>query len=136
MGINLTVTLVTEDGVINQEKSTEAFRGALLRYVAGRETEDALIQEAVTSLFDQFKGQAIPMPAVCSMTAQKLNAVPENFKILSDRVGDYVRANSQETGSEKEGNLVEHPDSLFVIAKGKGGGVSRRADRPVKTDSK
>lgn len=132
----ITITLVTEGGKVDQDKSEAAFRGALLKYVAERETEGTLIEEAVSALFDQYKGAAINMPAVCSMTAQRLNAQPENFKVLSDRVAEYVRANSQETGNEKEGTLVEHPDSLFIIAKGKGGGVSRRADRPVKTDEK
>lgn len=136
MGIQITTNLVTEDGKIDQDKSEAAFRSNLLRYVAERETEGTLIAEGVAALFDQYKGAAINMPAVCSMTAQRLGAQPENFKVLSDRVAEYVRANSQETGSEKEGTLTEHPDSLFVIAKGKGGGVSRRADRVTKTDEK
>ena len=132
----ITISLVTEAGKVNQDKSEAAFRGALLKYIAERETEGTLIEEAVSALFDQYKGAAINMPAVASMTAQRLGAQPENFKVLSDRVAEYVRANSQETGSEKEGNLVQHPESMFIIAKGKGGGVSRRADRVTKTDEK
>ena len=72
------------------------------------------------------------MPTVGSLVAQKLNAPPEAFGTISERVLNYVRANSQTTGSEKEGNLVQHPDSLFLIGKGKGGGAAVRADRPAK----
>lgn len=134
MGIQLTTSLVLEGGKIDQDKSEAAFRGALLKYVAERETEGTLIEEAVDALFTQYKSASINMPAVCSMAAQRLGAQPENFKVLSDRVAEYIRANSQETGSEKDGNLVQHPDSKFVIAKGKGGGVYVRADRPAKSD--
>lgn len=137
MSISLTVELVTTDGHIDIEASAQAFRTAALKRQAELETEQGQIAEATSALFDQYKGQAIPMPTVGSMVAQKLNAQPENFKVLSDRVLDYVRANSQ--GEVKDG-VAERPDSLFVIGKGKNGGCYRRADRPAKapaaTDSK
>ncbi len=133
MTISLTIDLVLTDGSIDLDASTQAFRSAAVRRQAELETEQEQIAEAVSALYDRFPGQAIGMPAVASMTAQALNAQPENFKVLSDRVLDYVRSNSQETGSAKEGTLVSHPDSLFVIAKGKNGGCYRRADRPAKT---
>lgn len=133
MSISLTVDLVLTDGRIDQAASEQAFHSALVRRTAELETEQEEIAEAVAALFDRYPGQAIGMPAVASMTVQALNAQPENFKVLSDRVLDYVRANSQETGSEKTGDLASHPDSLFVIAKGKNGGCYRRADRPAKT---
>lgn len=131
MSTSLTVDLVLRDGHIDQAASEAAFRTALLRTIAEAETQAQQIGEVVSDLFDQYKGAAIGMPALASMAAQKLNAQPENFKVLSDRVLDYVRSNSQTTGSEEAGNLVEHPNSLFVIAKGKGGGCYRRADRPA-----
>ena len=137
MGIQLTVELVIgDDGSIDQDKSETAFQGALLKYRADREMEGTQIAAAVSDLFDQYKGTAVPMPAVCSMTAQKLGAQPENFKVLHDRVADYIRANSQGDAVDdgtKDGT-VQRPNSLFVIAKGKGGGVTRRADRPVKAE--
>ncbi len=130
--LSITVDLVTTDGVIDIDASAQAFRTAALRRQAELETEGAEIAQACEELFDQYRGKAIPMPTVGSMVAQKLNAQPENFKVLSDRVLDYVRANSQTTGSEEDGTLVQHPDSLFVIGKGKGGGAYRRADAPAK----
>ena len=130
MSNSLTVDLVLSGGHIDIEASTQAFRAACLKRQAELETEQEQIAEAVSALFDTYQGKSIAMPAVASMTAQKLNAQPENFKVLSDRVLDYVRANSQ--GEVKDG-VEQHPGSLFVITKGKGGGCYRRADRPAPT---
>lgn len=132
MSTSITVNLVVTDGLVDIDASEAVFRSAALKRQAELETEGAEIAQACEELFDQYRGKAIPMPTVGSMVAQKLNAQPENFKVLSDRVLDYVRANSQATGSEEDGTYAEHPDSLFVIGKGKGGGCSRRADVPAK----
>jgi hypothetical protein len=131
--LSITVELVTTDGAIDIDASAQAFRTAALKRQAELETEGSQIASAAAELFDQYRGQAIPMPTVGSMVAQKLNAQPENFKVLSDRVLDYVRQNSQ--GEVKDG-VAARPDSLFVIGKGKNGGCYRRADRPAKTESK
>ena len=131
MGISLNVDLVLgADGHIDQAASSAAFQSALVRAVAERETEEVQIAAAVAEVFDQYRGQSIQMPALGSMVAQKLNAQPENFKVLQDRALDYVRTNSQ--GETPKGGTAERPDSLFVIGKGKGGGCYRRADRPAK----
>lgn len=127
----LTVDLVLSGGSIDQAASEQAFRTALSRRIAELETEQGQIADATAELFDQYRGQAIPMPTVGSMVAQKLNAQPENHAVLSERVKAYVRANSQET-KDAAGVVTQHPDSLFLIGKGKNGGVSRRADRPAK----
>lgn len=139
MSTSITVDLTVTDGLVDIDASIATFRTAALKRQAELETEGAEIAQACSELFDQYRGKAIPMPTVGSMVAQKLNAQPENFKVLSDRVLDYVRANSQTTGSEEDGDLVQHPDSLFVIGKGKGGGCSRRADvvaKPAKGTKK
>lgn len=131
MSTSLTTDLVLSQGRIDIEASVQAFRSAAVKRQAELETEQAEIAAAVEDLFDRNPSKAIAMPTLGSMVAQALNAVPENFKVLSERALDYVRANSQTTGSEKEGTLVQHPDSLFVIGKGKNGGCYRRADRPA-----
>ena len=130
MGTSLTVQLVETDGLIDQDASHAAFTTALSKHIAEREVEQTQIASAVSDLFDQYKGSSINMPALASMTAQKLNAQPENFKVLSERVLDYVRANAQ--GETAKDGSVERPESVFVIGKGKGGGCYRRADRPAK----
>jgi hypothetical protein len=121
MSTSLTVTLVlAAGGAIDQDASRAAFNTALSKYIAEREVEQTQIAQATSETFDQYKGASINMPALASMVAQKLNAQPANFKVLSERVLQYVRDNAQ------------GEDSLFVIGKGKGGGCSRRADRPAK----
>lgn len=136
MANSLTVELVTTDGRIDQEASKDAFDSALIKRVAELETEQTQIAAHLTAIFDTYLGKPIPMPTLGSMVAQRFNAQPENFKVLSDRALEYVRANSQSTGSEEDGNLVLHPDSEYVIGKGKGGGCYRRADAPVKPAKK
>ncbi len=131
MSLSLTVELVTAGGHIDQAASEQAFRTALSRRIAELETEQDSIAAATAELFDQYRGQAIAMPTLGSLVAQKLNAQPENHAVLSERVKAYVRANSQEVKAA-DGTVTKHPDSLFVIAKGKNGGVSRRADMPAK----
>ena len=133
MSISLTTDLVLTGGKIDIDASVQAFRSAAVKRQAELETEQSEIAEAVEALFDSNRGKAIAMPVLGSMVAQALNAQPENFKVLSDRVLDYVRANSQ--GEVKDG-VAARPDSLFVIGKGKNGGCYRRADRPAKTESK
>jgi hypothetical protein len=131
MAITLETTLVqNEEGNIDQDLSVAAFRTALLKRIAERETEATSIGEAVNALFDEHLGTSINMPAVASMTCAKLNAQPENYKVLSDRILQYVRDNSQ--GETTEDGVEERPASTFVIAKGKNGGCYRRADRPAK----
>ena len=127
--ISLTVDLVQADGHIDQTASEQAFRSALVKRMAELETEQTQIADATAELFDQYRGQSIDMPTLGSLVAQKLNAVPENHAVLSERAKAYVRANSQ--GKVTNG-VEERPNSLFVIGKGKGGGCSRRADRPAK----
>lgn len=127
--ISLTVDLVLTDGHIDQDASEQAFSAALTRRMAELETEETQIAAATAELFDTYRGQPIAMPTLGSLVAQKLNAVPENHAVLSERAKQYVRANSQ--GKVTDG-VEERPNSLFVIGKGKNGGVSRRADRPAK----
>lgn len=131
MAITLLVALATfSDGTIDQDQSETNFRSALVKRKAELETEQEQIGDTVNALFDKHPGASINMPAIASMAANMLNAQPENYSVLSERVLEYVRANSQ--GKTAEDGTVERPASLFVIAKGKGGGCYRRADKPVK----
>lgn len=119
MSTSLNFTLVETDQGVDQDASLEAARSAIAKHIAEREVEQTEIASAVTALFDQYKGQSIPMPTLGSMVAHKLNAQPENHKVLAERTLAYVRANAK------------GDSSLFVIGKGKGGGAYRRADRPA-----
>lgn len=130
---NLTITLVRHtDGSIDEAGSTRAFSAALAKHVAERETEVATIAAAVNGVFDRYLGASINMPALASMALQSLNVQPENFKALELRCLEYVRENAQ--GDKAEDGTVANPSSTFVIGKGKGGGVTRRCDRPAKAE--
>lgn len=130
MSYSLTVDLVITDDHIDIDASTEAFRSAAIKRQAELETEQTQIAQAVSDLFDLHRGKPIAMPVLGSLVAQRLNALPENFKVLSDRALTYVRANSQERKAA-DGTVTKHDDSEFVIGKGKNGGCYRRADKPV-----
>ena len=119
----LTVKLVQGDnGSIDTEATTAAFQDQLAAHVANVETESSQIASKVAELFadNKNKGKYIALPTVGSLTAHMLGAVSENFQTFSERVCDYVRANSK------------GDDSLFVIRKGSGGGCGLRADVAVK----
>jgi hypothetical protein len=102
------------DGSIDHEASIGAFAGALLKYEAERETEMAVIAGAVNALFDQYKGARLNTPFLVGETLRRLNAQPENYKVLTEKVQQFVRTSP-----------------AFTIGKGKGGGVARLRDLPT-----
>jgi hypothetical protein len=118
---NITISLVTKDGSVDQEASRQAFDTALSKYIAERETEESTIAAAVSAVFDKFPGAAVNMPALASMALQHLNALPSNYSTLDEKCKQYVRDNA---GARESGKL-------FVIGKGKNGGVKRWADQPA-----
>lgn len=124
----LTVSLVSVAGRIDQAASEEAFHTALSKHIAEVEVETSGIAVEVSAFFAENLGLTMPMGAVPQMVAQRLGATHENFTVLSKRVHEYLRANSQDPKNDKSN--VE--TSLFVIGKGPGGGIYARADRAVK----
>lgn len=115
------------DGKYDLEKMLDSASNSLLVLQADKEVEEGVIRDTVSDIFDQFKGTSINTPALISMASQKMNALPANFKTIAERVGAYLRENSQ-GDADKVTKLVPRPNSLFVTAKGKGGGIRRRAD--------
>ncbi len=128
MSISLNVQLTEVGGRIDQDAARASFESGLAKLLAEREVEQTQIAQVVSDLFDRQLGQGLKMPYLGSTAANALNAQPENFSVLSERVLDYVRANSQGDGKTKPIDET----SLFVIAKGKNGGAFRRADMPKK----
>ena len=129
MNINFASYVVRfTDGSIDQDGTIEKFASDLIRYEAERETEMATIGSAVHALFDQFLGARLNTPYVTGEVLRRLNVQPENYKVLHDKVVDFIRSNSQ--GKTADDGTVENPSSVFVIGKGKGGGIARRCDLP------
>ena len=133
----LTITLVQGSSGVDQARSEAAFRTALAAYIVERETEEETIAEAVHAVFDQYKSASINMPALAGFALQRLNVQPENFKALELRIMEYVRSNADQSAkTDKDGNVLTPAESprtrTFAIGKGKGGGVKRWSDHPVK----
>ncbi len=120
MAKDLSVSIVRgDDGSVDQDATLEAFSTALGAFVQDEETQDEVIADAVRSQFDRYQGQAQTMPALISGTLSILNTQPQNHKLMSERVANYVRKNS---GDRESG-------ALFVIGKGKAGGCKRWSDQ-------
>lgn len=116
MSLSISVDVVESvDGTIDQAASLAAARVAISKLAVQHETETQSLGEAVSAVFDKFRGETIKMPALTALTCQVMNAQPENFVYLSTRVAAFVRANAGE-------------GKLYKIAKGKHGGASRWAD--------
>lgn len=131
MSTTITTTLVLlASGAVDRKASTEAFEAAVTKYETESKTEQETIAGAVSAVFDEHMSEPVKMPILAAFACQKLNAQSSNYSTLDGRVREYVRANSQETKDAK-GVVTQHPNSLFVIGKGKGGGVRRRSDIPA-----
>jgi hypothetical protein len=103
------------NGSIDHSATLAKFEGDLFSFAQEREKEESVIAEALHGIFDSHKGKRIPMPFLTSEVLRVLNVQPENFKSLTEKVQEYVRACDD-----------------FSIGKGKGGGVGRACDLPAK----
>jgi hypothetical protein len=120
--INLSTFVVRDSaGAFDLNATMDKFEDSLLAFQSELETEQATIGAAVHAVFDSHKGKPLTMPTVTNYTLNNLNVQSENFTVLFEKVKNYIRQNAGERGS-----------SVFSIAKGKGGGVSRWVDVPVK----
>ena len=117
--INLTSFIIVNDsGNIDIIATMDKFQILLYKYQTECEIEHNVISQAVHAVFDQYKGTTIRMAAIAGISVQKLNGQPENFKILTNKVKEFVKKNSGDKGSGK----------LFRILKGKNSGVIRCSD--------
>lgn len=133
--ITLTVDLQRDgEGRYDHESTLANFADALVKHEAERELEESTIRDALNGIFDQYKGAAITMPTLEGMVCRALNAQPANWKVLADRTAAFVRENSQETTDSVTKVKTHHPESLFVIQKGKNGGCLRRSDIVAKPE--
>jgi len=126
------------DGKVDFDLTIKKFGGRLVEFEAAVEKEEEAIATAVTKVFDHTlpKGMAHNMETISFMAAKELNANVGNFKILSDRIKNWIRINSDQPkklADDGETVLVEAEEPrtrMFAINKGKGGGVKRWSDFP------
>lgn len=113
MNINIAqYTVRNADGGIDHEATLSKFAGDLLRFEAERELEASTIGAAIHALFDRHLSKRLATPFVVGEALKALNAQPENYKVMMEKVQDYIRTSPE-----------------FHTGKGKGGGVARLRDR-------
>lgn len=117
--MNIENVVVRKNGVVDTRASQTAFKTELEKLIAQEKADNAVIEDAAHAVFDAQPGKAISMPALISAIVTALGATPETWTELSDKARNYLHINA------------EGDKSTFIIAKGKGGGVRRRADIPL-----
>jgi len=111
-----------EDGSFDLEASVLKFRETALRFVANTETEDTVVLDTISALFDQYKGAKLNMSFIKSQAVARMAAdhpemsSPSLFTMLSKRVEDVLHS---VTGEGK----------AYGVTKGKGGGFYRLVDQ-------
>lgn len=121
------------DGTVDEEATVFSFQDKVANHLAEVELETGAIAEAVSGVFDKYKGARMNMPYIVNSALTALNVTPGNSKALTDRVHAYIQENSDRPAVKNEkGDVVTEAEPagtrLFNTAKGKGGGVRRNAD--------
>jgi hypothetical protein len=117
--------------------NTALFKDAYETFVVENADLSEKIDIAVNAVFDQYKSTALAMPILANFAMQHLTYTPATFKVLQEKVCEYVRENADRHEKKDDDGVViqvaESPRTrAFKIAKGKGGGVVRWSDVPVK----
>jgi hypothetical protein len=112
---NLNESVVRVSGRIDVAASLEALESALEAAIVAEETATQGVSAAVLGVFADHKGAAINKPAVASLAMQKLGTSPAEYGATKLLIDAYIDQNKGEGG-------------LFKVTKGKGGGVTLRAD--------
>ena len=124
------INLITgDDGTVDVAATLEQAENDIATYKAERETEETTIQEKLDEVFNSHPNVKMNKPYVVGqvLTLMGISQAPGSYTTLLKRVNDYITANSQGK-TDKVTKLVERPDSYFVIGRGKGQGLARRAD--------
>lgn len=123
-----TVTLVCNpDGTVDKDASLISCQDQLDAFLAQEEARGANVSDAVNAVFDKRRGARMNVPYVVGQALYILGAGPDDHGILAKSIHEYITANSQGE-KDKTAGTYARPDSLFVVNKGKGGGVTRRCD--------
>ena len=119
------------DGEIDVEASVNRFRNAVIVAKEKVSADLTRIAEAVSAVFDQYKGAHIQIDAIKSMALQRLNVHHTVYTEIGDRVHKYVQEHTAD--SKREDGLTVHGVApLFVLRKGKHGGFARLSDQEAK----
>jgi hypothetical protein len=113
MNTTITINVVETNGTIDQSAMEKDF----MAQMHALKTEQ--VAGAVACIFDGFRGKRINLPDLSMMVLMKLQLTPSEYASWRPVADSYVRAHCK--GEE----------SLFVMGKGREGGVARRSDLKV-----
>jgi len=99
-------------GNVNVTDTLSKFEGVLNQYQTSVQAEQNTIRSAIHAVFDNNRGTTLTMKVFKQLALQQMNAQPENYMVLNDKVRSFVRNSSE-----------------FHVGRGAGGGVSRVADQ-------
>lgn len=99
------------NGFINHEMSIAAFADELMQYEDELSLDKHTIGIAVNAIFDTHMGKRLASPYVIGEVLKSLNAQPENYQDLLEKVQNFLRVSLD-----------------FNVVKGKGGGWARLCD--------
>ena len=128
--------LVTTDGRIDVAASAAKYQAACLQYKAQQESDEALVSQCMTELYDSLPGATLNLDYIKSQCVQRMVRkhpdlnVPTLFSTLAGRVEDYLRANCDHEAQEAKGNkpaVEAKTDGLYALKMGKNGGFFRKA---------
>lgn len=140
--------LVTVDGKVDLEASTEKYRQVCRQYVAGQTAEQDLIKLCLAELFDLRRGTSLNLDYIKSQTVQLMSKRhpelndPTLFAMLSGRVEDYLHENCDQPAveakpAEGKRKAVEAREAItdrtYGVKRGTGGGFFRKSDVPADT---
>ena len=131
MNINLNkYAIIGNNGSVDMQATLNKFSADLNAYDQKFGAQMEMIGAAVNALFDQYKGARLNMSFIQGEVVRRTNVDPQNYSNLSDKVQEYLHIHSQ--GKQDQYGNVDRPNSLYLINKGKGGGVARRSDTKSK----
>jgi hypothetical protein len=128
----LSITLVS--GTDNDlDANVAAFTSAYAKFIVENHDMSEKIGAAINAVFDTYRGTVLTMPILANFAMQHLSYTPATFKVLSEKVCEYVRENAdRHEKTDKDGVILQAAEAprtrAFKIAKGKNGGVTRWSD--------
>lgn len=133
--------LVTNNGKVDLEASTEKFRAVCRQHLAAQTAEQDLIAVCMTELFDFRKGVTLNLDYIKSHTVQIMAkkhpelAEPSLYPMLSARVEEYLHENCNREATEAKGKRPAKEavtGKPYALKMGAGGGFYRVSDAPTK----
>lgn len=108
--INLSSYVVRANtGAVDIDQTVAKFQTDLEKFAALQEADEAAIASAVSAVFDAHPDASLNLPAVASLAFNRMGCAASTYTEMVERIQTYVRS----------------AKTLYVIKKGKGGGVSR-----------